>query len=120
MRVSSTSPADIGQLFRLDAVQQAPYARAVHFDGDEVGFGMRLGDLDGGLAHARSDFKHEWTGRSDLLVRKGEAVFRKQRFQRAALSGRRPALPQYVAANRAVQAAFEEIVPSLGEEGAAL
>ncbi|MDF3010793.1 MAG: hypothetical protein K0S03_1589, partial [Burkholderiales bacterium] len=54
------------------------------------------------------------------LLGEGEAVLRIELLESARLRRRGAALAQNEAADRAGQAAFEEIVPSVGEEGAAL
>jgi hypothetical protein len=55
----------------------------------------------------------------DRLRGEGETVSRKQLFEGALLRRRGAALPQHIAADRAIQAAFGAIFPSLGELGAA-
>jgi len=112
--------AQVGELLALDAIQQAADARAMHLDRHEIGFGVRLGDLERGLAHAGADLEHELFRGSNLLIRKGDAVLRKQFFEGSLLSRCRSTLPENITADRPVQAAFGAIFPSVGELGAAL
>src|SRR5262249_17463668 len=51
--------AQVRELFLLDPVEQAADPGAVHLDGEKIDFRMRLGDLGGGLAHARADLQDE-------------------------------------------------------------
>jgi hypothetical protein len=111
--------ADIGEPLSVDGVQQAADARPMHFHRDEVDLGVRLGDLDGGFAHSRADLEHELPGGRNFPVGEGNAVLGKQRLKRPCLRRGCPALPQDVAADRPVQAAFGAIFPSVGELGAA-
>ena len=101
-------------------VEKAADAGAVHLDRDEVDLRMRPGDLDGRLAHARADLEHQGFFRPDFFLGEGETVLRVELLECARLRRGSAALAQDEAANGAVQAAFEEIVPSVGEEGAAL
>src|SRR5262249_62097396 len=96
-------------------------ARAVDLDGDEIHFRIRLGDGDGRLAHAGADLQDErrisW--RAQLRAGERDAVLGIELSERALLRRRGPALAQDVAADGTLQAALDEIVPSVGELGEA-
>jgi len=113
--------AQVLQALRLDAVEQAAHAWPVHLDRHEIGVRLRGGNRGGGLAHARTDLEHERRVARGAKRRIGErnAVLREQRVQRPLLRGADAPLAQDEAADRAIQAALDEIVPSLGEEGVA-
>src|SRR5438477_9621079 len=117
--------AHIAELLAFDRIQQAADAWRVHLDRDEVRLGMRLGNGDGRLAHARTDLQHERREarkdavRRDRLRRERDAITRVKLLECPALRGGRPALAQDVATDRALQAALDEILPSTGELGAA-
>ena len=48
--------ADVGEFEFVDPPQEFADARTVNFDADEGPFGMGLGRLSGGIAHAETDF----------------------------------------------------------------
>jgi hypothetical protein len=121
-----TNDFHVRQTCRGDAVEKASYTGAVHLDREKVRIRSRLGDLQRRFAHAGADFQDERRdptenlGRFYRLFGKGESVLRKEFFESPLLRRGGPALAQDIAADRPVQAALDEIVPSVGELGAAV
>jgi hypothetical protein len=113
--------ANIGQALAFDSIEQRPDARAMHLDGDKVRVRMCFRDRHGGFAHPGANLEHERCAarRRDRGLREREAVAGVELVERTLLRRRRPALPQNVAADRPVQAALDEIFPSVGELGEA-
>jgi len=111
----------VGESLALDGIQQAAHARTVDLDGDEIDFRILLGDGEGRLAHAGADLQDERRVARRMQLGGGERdpVLGIELVERAFLRRRGPALAQDVAADGTLQAALDEIVPSVGELGEA-
>ena len=97
--------ANMGELLGVDAFQQCAYARAEHFDAEEVDVGTACGDGRRRLAHAEADLEHRRCGppedlrEVERLGRKWDAVARQQFVECAPLSLCHVTTPQREAAD---------------------
>jgi hypothetical protein len=93
--------AQVDELARLDAIEQATHAGPVDLDRDEIRLGMRRRNCRRRLAHARADFEYQRgiARGTQRRVGKHDAIFRQQRFERALLRRRDAPLAQDKAAN---------------------
>ena len=121
--------AQVLQLFLSDQLQQAADAGTMDFDGDEISVRARFRDLRRRIAHAGADLEHQGGLASEdrrgpqQFILEFDAVDGHQFREGAFLPGGHAPLAEHVTADRAPHAALLRegaILPSVGEEGAAL
>ena len=101
-----TYDAHVGEMERVDAVEEGADTGQMHVDRDKIDVAMRVRNHRGCFAHAESDLEHDRRSAAenarpvDDLRRERHAVAGKQVVARATLRGRQPPLPQHITANR--------------------
>src|SRR5205823_14594742 len=101
-----TYDAHVGEMERVDAVEEGADTGQMHVDRDKIDVAMRVRNHRGCFAHAESDLEHDRRSAPendrplDGFSGEWHAVKWKQVVARATLRRRQSPLPQHITANR--------------------